>query len=231
MKDFESVYLAQGRYHHTLTGFPRWWTRDNYRFLSGWVDTGETLLDLACGDAGFWPFVPTARVFGIDHAPTGLKLAREEGRTTLARADMRSLPFRTGSFDAVACSLSLQYLTPSDLAVCLSEVVRVLREGGRFLFSYPNVPAGSFPASDHAAVPLVSLRGFLAEAGFRELDVRSIAPRLPRRLFRWSLRPGAKLVSYAYYRAARLLFRDPSRSYHYAVLCESTGYGLQGCPS
>jgi SAM-dependent methyltransferase len=231
MKDFEAIYRAQGRYHHTLTGFPRWWTRENYRVLSGWVEMGETVLDLACGDGGFWPFIQTAQVFGIDHAPTGLRLARQSGRSCLAQADMKAIPFRTGSFDAVACSLSLQYLAPADLKACLSEVARVLRENGRFLFSYPNVTPRSPADPAHAAVPLASLKEALGKAGFREVEIRSVSPRLPRRLYAWSTRPGLKIAAYVYYRAARAFGRDPRRAYHYAVLCESPGFGPQGCVS
>jgi len=228
MKDFEAIYLAEGRYHHNLAGFPLWWTRENYRILSGWVETGELVLDLACGDGGFWPFVQGAEIVGADHAPTALKLAREAGRNSLVQADMSAIPFKTGSFDAVACSLSLQYLPPDELGGCLSEVVRILRENGRFLFSYPNVRRDDRADPAHAAVPLESLEKELERAGLRRLAVRSISPRLPARLFRWSFKPGLKLISYFYYRAARAIGRKASRAYHYAVLCASPGFGPKG---
>jgi len=228
MKDFEAIYRTAGRYHHQLAGFPAWWTRENYTILSGWIESGVRVLDLACGDGGLWPYIQTAEIVGTDHAPTGLKLARETGRNPVVRANMRALPFRTGSFDAVVCSLSLQYLLPDALADCLSEVVRVLRERGRFLFTYPNVRSGGSPDPSHAAIPRASLDGVLARAGFRELAIRSVSPRLPAFLFRWSFKPGLKAVSYAYYRAARALGRTIPRSYHYAVLCESPGYEPSG---
>lgn len=231
MKDFEAIYQSQGPYHHTLAGFSRWWTRENYRILAGWVETGETVLDLACGDGGLWPFIQAARIFGIDRSPTGLSLARKEGRFCIAQADMKAIPFRTGSFDAVACSLSLQYLAPGELETCLSEVSRVLRENGRFLFSYPNVPARGPSDPAHAAVPFESLKEILGKAGFRELEVRSVSPRVPGRLYAWSTRPGLKLAAYVYYRAARALGRDLRRAYHYAVLCQSPGFGPQGSVS
>jgi SAM-dependent methyltransferase len=231
MKDFEALYRSEGRYHHSLTGFPRWWTRENYRILSEWVETGELLLDLACGDGAFWPFIPTARVVGIDHAATGLRIARETGENPVARGDMRALPFRTGSFDAAACSLSLQYLRPDELAGCLSEIVRVLRESGRFLFSYPNVRPDTPPDAAHAAIPLESLTECLEKAGFRRLDIRCISQRLPRRLFAWSLRPKLRFIPYLYWRIFRIFGCRPFRSYHYAVLCESPGCEPQGAAS
>lgn len=228
MKDFEAIYRAEGRYHHQLAGFPLWWTRENYRILSGWIETGERMLDLACGDGGFWPYIQAAKIIGTDHAPTGLKLAREASRNSVVRADMTAVPFKTGSFDAVACSLSLQYLSPDKLGECLSEVVRVLRENGRFLFSYPNIRRGHPADPAHAAIPRESLEEQLGRAGFRRLGIRSISPRLPALLFRWSFKPGLKAVSYAYYRAARALGRKISRSYHYAVLCASPGFEPKG---
>jgi len=228
MKDFEAIYRAEGRYHHQLAGFPLWWTRENYRILSGWIETGERVLDLACGDGGFWPFVQAAEIIGADHAPTALKLAREVSRNSVVRANMTALPFKTGSFDAVACSLSLQYLPMGELGECLSEVVRILREHGRFLFSYPNIRPGHRADPAHAAIPRESLEEQLERAGFRRLDVRSISPRLPARLFRWSFKPGLKLISFVYYRAARTLGRNASRSYHYAILCASPGFEPKG---
>ncbi len=224
MKDFEAIYQAEGGYHHTLKGFPLWWTRENYRILSGWVEMGSRVLDLACGDGAFWPYVPDAEIFGTDIAATGLRIARSAGRNSLVRSDMRAIPFKTGSFDAVACSLSLQYLSPADVRECLSEAARVLKERGRFLFSYPNVRAGASPDPSHAAVPRERLSELLAGAGFRRIAVRPISPRLPKRLFRWSFKRGLSVLSFAYYGAARALRRDVSRSYHYAILCASAGF-------
>ncbi len=58
------------------------------------------------------------------------------------RADLGRLPFAERSFDAVTIGYGLRY--PPDLRAFLSEVLRLLRPGGRFLsldFGLPASPA------------------------------------------------------------------------------------------
>ena len=228
MKDFEAIYRSRGAYHHELSGFPRWWTRDNYALLAEWVNPGDRVLDLACGDGGFWPHVRAASVVGADLSLAGLKLAGRTAGFPRVQAGMRALPFKPGSFDAVVCSLSLQYVPLHELEKCMAEIARVLRAHGHLLFSYPNVRPEAGADDSHAGIPYEFLAVFLKKAGFRLLAVRSISPRLPRILFAWSFRPGWKILASAYYRAARRLNRDPLRSHHFAMLCESRGSDLEG---
>jgi len=65
----------------------------------------------------------------LDHASSGLPSAR----VTWQQADAQSLPFPDGMFDAVVCQFGVMFFPDKSLA--FSEVYRVLKRGGRFLFN------------------------------------------------------------------------------------------------
>jgi ubiquinone/menaquinone biosynthesis C-methylase UbiE len=77
-------------------------------------------------------------VTGIDASEQMVEAARQRlplAEERLLQADIEALPFRADSFDAVAATGVLEY---ANLAQALSELVRVLRPGGRLVVSYPN---------------------------------------------------------------------------------------------
>lgn len=103
---------------------------------------GARVLDLPCGWGRHTVLLPEAgyQAWGADLSPTlleraGRELAAVEAPVRLAAADMRLLPFRPGSFDAVVnvfTSLGLFLEDEEDLRA-LAEMRRVLRPGGRLL--------------------------------------------------------------------------------------------------
>ncbi len=207
MKDFEAIYRAEGRYHHQRTGFPAWWSHENYRILAGWIEAGERVLDLACGDGGLWPYVQTAEIVGTDLAPTGLTLARDRPELRrpgehelhpLLRRDP-SMPSSARSRFNTSFRTNWPPVSPR-LSACSGSTA------GFFSLTRTSVPAAR-------RIPLTRPSRarprdrVLARAGFRELAIRSISPRLPTLFFRWSFKPGLKAVSYAYYRASRAFGR------------------------
>lgn len=107
---------------------------DPYRWLAGQVPPSASVLDLACGSAPMAPLHPGPWV-GIDVSPAELGRARGRGAAPVVLGDGSSLPFRSGSFDAVACSMALMLIQPLDAA--LAEVARVLRPGGRLVALLP----------------------------------------------------------------------------------------------
>ncbi|MEO6527378.1 MAG: class I SAM-dependent methyltransferase [Gemmatimonadaceae bacterium] len=109
----------------------------------------ETVLDVGCGHGlmllGAARRLPRGRAVGIDlwsqkdqaanRAQATLDNAALEGvadRVEVRDGDMRRLPFDDASMDAVVSSLAIHNVpTAADRAVAISEIVRVLRPGGR----------------------------------------------------------------------------------------------------
>jgi ubiquinone/menaquinone biosynthesis C-methylase UbiE len=107
--------------------------------------TGQLVLDLACGE-GFNTRILAKKgakeVIGVDFSEKMIELARrDEARETLGiqyyvadAANLREFP--NTHFDLVACFMSLQDIKNYEKAI--SEVARILRKGGRFVFSVPH---------------------------------------------------------------------------------------------
>jgi ubiquinone/menaquinone biosynthesis C-methylase UbiE len=101
---------------------------------------GERVLDLGCGTGRF---VAAMRDAGAD--PVGVELAEtalERARRNVPGADLRlvapdgSLPLGHGEVDLVWCSEVLEHVP--DTVAFLTEVRRVLRNGGRLLVTVPD---------------------------------------------------------------------------------------------
>lgn len=101
--------------------------------------SGLRVLDAGCAGGGHseWLVSQGCRVVGIDSSPEMVALFRKRlgHAATVHQADLaRPLPFlKDGSFDLVLSSLTLHYVR--DWAVPLGELHRVLRPGGRLVFS------------------------------------------------------------------------------------------------
>ena len=108
---------------------------DPYRWVAGHVPPDARLLDLACGSAPIQPLHRGPWV-GVDLSPGELERARGRGAAPLVLGDGAALPFRSGSFDAVACSMALMVMQPVDVA--LAEIGRVLVGGGRLVALVPS---------------------------------------------------------------------------------------------
>lgn len=127
------------------------WVRTLKNLVPGrlsWFDRqidwqGKTVLDLGCA-GGFMAealALRGAQVTGIDPARAAIDAARAHaGQSGLDIAyDVgvgEALPYDSKAFDAVVCVDVLEHV--SDLTLVLSEVTRVLRPGGLFLFDTIN---------------------------------------------------------------------------------------------
>lgn len=98
--------------------------------LAAVLPPGSWVADVGCGpgrevDAlrahGF-------RVVGFDLSAGQLRVG---GLTGAARADMRQLPLRTGSVDAVWCQAALLHIPRADVPGVLAEFARAVRTDGR----------------------------------------------------------------------------------------------------
>jgi SAM-dependent methyltransferase len=130
-----------------------WLTADELRTFCEWVGLGPSseLLEVASGSGGpalFTAGVTGCRVTGVDIHEAGVAVAaeaaRERGLAERARfvcVDARErLPFADGSFDAVICVDSMNHLY--ERAAVLGDWYRVVRSGGRILFTDPITVTG-----------------------------------------------------------------------------------------
>lgn len=109
--------------------------RHSARVLS--PEAGELILDAGCGTGRNMEGLlgAGARVVGIDFSAGMLEVARRtRPEASLAVADLQALlPFVDACFDAALCALVGEHL--ADLLLTLSELRRVLKPGGRLVFS------------------------------------------------------------------------------------------------
>jgi SAM-dependent methyltransferase len=116
---------------------------------------GELILDAGCGTGRNINKLRLAgsSAIGIDFSYGMLKVARRNladipADFPVVLADLeRTLPFETGSFDAVLCALIGEHL--SALRSVLREFFRVLKPGGRLVFSvyHPEMAAAGIEAN------------------------------------------------------------------------------------
>jgi 2-polyprenyl-3-methyl-5-hydroxy-6-metoxy-1,4-benzoquinol methylase len=131
-----------------------WLTSDEQdRFLE-WLDlsSGKTLLDVACGAGGPALRIAAATgcsVIGIDvheqAVTTASLLAIQLGlveRAEFRVADAtRSLPFSDATFDAITCIDAINHFP--DRAYVIADWARLLKPGGRLLFTDPITVTGA----------------------------------------------------------------------------------------
>jgi SAM-dependent methyltransferase len=102
---------------------------------------GRRVVEIGCGAAqcSRWLAVQGADVVGFDIAPGQLRIARELDRRTgrsvrTVAADAEAMPFADGVFD-IACSAFGGFPFVADAGRALAETARVLKPGGRLVFS------------------------------------------------------------------------------------------------
>lgn len=156
-----------------------WHTADEQDRFIGWLDLceGKRLLDVACGAGG--PALRIAELTGCSVAGIDLHESAVENANDLAkkrgvagRAEFRAadasrpLPFEDGSFDAVTCIDAINHF-PDRLRM-LGEWSRLLKPGGRILFTDPIIVTG--PLSN-AEVAVRTSAGFylVVPRGYDEL--------------------------------------------------------------
>ncbi len=100
------------------------------------ASVGDPVVDLGCGPGQIGAYLGRhgRKVVGADLSFEMAKLARGRLRAA-AMADMRALPFAAGRLAALVAYYSLIHLQREELSLALDEAHRVLRPGGRVLFT------------------------------------------------------------------------------------------------
>lgn len=161
------------------------------------------LLELAAGTgiltAELARAAPGARLTSSDLNPAMLELAsRKAGveQVTWRTADAQSLPFEAGAFDLVVCQFGVMFFP--DKVGAFSEARRVLRPGGRLLFSvwdrledneaslvvtdavaaaFPHDPPSFVRRIPHGWFAREVIRGTLGSAGFAQAEIETVTLR------------------------------------------------------
>lgn len=167
-------------------GSTGWLTAPELRMFAGWLELGQdsVLLDVACGSgmpALYLAKTYGTQVVGVDLNEEGIRnaesIAETDGLTDRARfvrVDAgEELPFADATFDALICVDAINHLP--DRANVLRDWKRVLKAGGRLLFTDPILVTGILTNEEIETrssvgyflfTPLGEDERFLAEAGF-----------------------------------------------------------------
>ena len=172
-----------------------WLTADEHRgfIASLGVDAASEVLEVACGSGGPALFMANetgCRVTGVDLHEAGVVAANaaaaKQGlsdRVRFVRGDARDpLPFDDESFDALLCIDSINHMYERSRA--LADWLRVLRSGGKLLFTDPITVTGMI-RREEMAVRSGSMGEFvftapgvdealLEAAGFEEIRVEDV---------------------------------------------------------
>lgn len=113
---------------------------DLQRWIGSTVSVGNRVLDVGCGDGvRYAPMLLKAGIdlYGVEISPQAVAMATANGIKAQCVDLSQPLPFETASFDRVMCLEVLEHLIDPEYAV--REIRRVLKPGGMFLVSVPNV--------------------------------------------------------------------------------------------
>jgi ubiquinone/menaquinone biosynthesis C-methylase UbiE len=127
---------------------------------------------------------PAGETIGTDLSPNMAERSQTIARQRFPKAaahcqsaDVRYLPFATGSFDAIMCCYLFELLPPEDVARTVGELRRVLKSGGRLTVILVAQNKASFNA-------LYKMAGRAVPAFWGRQVEKSVAPLLTSKGFR-----------------------------------------------
>jgi SAM-dependent methyltransferase len=119
-----------------------WWFRGRRKILMSILHSrlkaqkNRSVLDAGCG-TGFNlnMYESLGTVFGCDFSEEALYFCRKRGLSRLTQADLRALPFKSGTFDIVSVLDVLSHESIRDDIEVLKDIAGLLKEGGLILLA------------------------------------------------------------------------------------------------
>ncbi|MBA0128182.1 class I SAM-dependent methyltransferase [Haloechinothrix sp. YIM 98757] len=154
---------------------PEGWRESDLQLLG--PVTGLRVLEVGCGTAACarWLTGQGALAVGVDLSAEMLRHARAADRRSdlpvdLVRADAQRLPLRSGSVDTAFSAFGALPFLPS-LATVFTEVNRVLRDGGRWVFAVTHPMRWVFP-DDPGPLGLTATHSYFDREPYVEVDAQ-----------------------------------------------------------
>jgi len=194
MSDFDYGSIPVGYYddvYRRRRGVQSRWHHDKFRLFQGCLKAGERHLDVGCGPGTFIATLPESVLStGVDIAAEQIAYARRANARSGATYETitpGTLPFADGAFDVVSAIELVEHLRGEEISRLVREVYRVLRPGGRALFSTPNYASlwpvvealvnrlgpVSYDGQHVTRFNARTLREKLADSPWSQLDVRA----------------------------------------------------------
>ena len=122
------------RAHDSVIPLQRYWQRMRHRHVMELIDGEGPVADIGCGSSRIIGALPPGSV-GVDVLFRKLRYARKFG-VPLVHGSGFALPFPDESFPCVLCSQVIEHV-PKESPI-LSELVRILKPGGRLVLGTPD---------------------------------------------------------------------------------------------
>ena len=114
-----------------LVPLQRYWQRERYRIILGFLEDKLRVLDAGCGSTQILNGAP--QIVGLDLQLRKLRFMRRRGRR-LVNASTFALPFRDASFEVVISSEVIEHIEESD--AIFAELVRCVEPGGALILGF-----------------------------------------------------------------------------------------------
>ena len=183
-----------------------WITADEFRKLVGRLELApqSVLLDVACGSGGLSQYVAATigcKVFGIDLSAEAIQTAKSTAgdrnlndRTEYLNGDAsKNIPLKDESVDAIICIDAINHF--ADKRAALTEWKRLLRPGGRFVFTDASIVAGPLSRNELLArsqgmgdfifTPVGFYEHAIREAGFVDQTAEDVTETIATTAQRW----------------------------------------------
>jgi demethylmenaquinone methyltransferase / 2-methoxy-6-polyprenyl-1,4-benzoquinol methylase len=174
-KPLHGIFTAVPPHYDLVNSIITWGMDKHWRKLAAKeCSNSRKMLDLGCGTGDLSVSVAKlskgeTEITGLDYSEPMLEMAREKVRkagasVTFVNGDAAKLPFPDGFFDCVGISFAFRNLTYRNPITqkALSEVLRVLKPGGRFVAVESSQPTPKFVRFFFH----LYLRVFVANVGF-----------------------------------------------------------------